>query len=99
MDQRSCEVFFDLLKYGLVTSTMDNGSSQGMISCGGFLRFVFEKMLGCLFRGWEVFRLDCCTIGENPLSMDGIFLEGIGFPGKGLVVHRFSSFWTEGLDA
>jgi len=62
---------------------MDNGNLQGMISSGDFLRFVFEKMLGCLFRRWEVFRLDDCTIGENPLLMDGIFLEGIGFPGKG----------------
>ena len=30
-------------------------------------------MLGYAFEDWEVFQVDGCTIGENPLSMDGIF--------------------------
>jgi hypothetical protein len=61
---------------------MDNVYSQGMINSGCILRFVFEKLLGCAFKGWEVFRVYGCTILANMLSMDEIFLAGMRFLAK-----------------
>ena len=55
---------------------MDISNSQGRISSGSFLRFVFPKMLGCSFKGWKVFRLDGCTSMKFMLSMDRYFSQG-----------------------
>ncbi len=57
---------------------MENRSSQRMMVSGAFIEISFgEKVLGWAVRGQEVSRWDGCTIGENPLLMDGIFLEGM----------------------
>jgi hypothetical protein len=43
---------------------------------------VLEKMFGYVIGGRVVPQGDVCKIGENPLSKDGRFLNGIGFPAR-----------------
>ena len=39
-------------------------------------------MLGCAISGWLAPRGNGCPIEENPLSIDGRFLDGMGFPAR-----------------
>ena len=42
--------------------------------------------------------MDGCTIGENPLSKDGRFLHGMGFPARdrwSIVFIKFRAGWLD----
>ena len=45
-----------VLKHGLWFQLVDEGRSNGCRDSGAFLRFVFEKILGGAFDGWNIFR-------------------------------------------
>ena len=60
-----------------MASAMVDGDSLWMKGSEVGRKNVLEKMFGCAIGGWGVPRGDGCTIGENPLSMVGMFLEGI----------------------
>jgi len=49
-------------------------------------------MVGYAIRGWVVSQGVVCTIWENPLSMDGLFLEWVRFPAMDKWLIAFIKF-------